>query len=822
MDAHGQEAARVHQFQRAGVGEKKCSGSCNSYTSSGSSSNNGGSASAAVGASFSILRPQQGDLQTIRNLDTACATLTSLSRSKRNLLKFEDTTASGPLRLLDAVHSDSDMSSLATAHYRKCRAVSPTASVDTATNARPVSENGVVYGSTVHLPRQKGKTQGPSPSKKSKRLGMQADFEMHRGNGGGAPLKRRSSWSRLNSAVKWLRPSNKSRNEDFTRLFGSEVPDSAVVVDDYSCALQRDILAHGRLYVTQEHFCFYANIFGWETFLVLACKDILAIAREKTAHVIPNAIKITARCEQPSPSPQNGELRGTPGVKHYFFTSFVSRETSFQVLMKVWQNVLIGSHMTPQHLRSYVCRQWGHKSDVDEAGSPFRRAISASAVSSNGTYMPGDGGSEALTRSLTSVDLMGVEHDDSHADSHADSPPSGSASEDDQENGNDDEGKDIPDGEWQEEECGCKSHLGKVYLDKIVKTKPSTLFKTLFTPTTFICDFYKERLVFAVDMEKWTTKEPSEDSDGGQYRTVSYKMPLNIPMGPKFASTTEKQHMLAQSIVPKVYIVQTDVTSSGVPMGNVFSTCVRACITRAKEPGTSRLVVTAGVIFQKSLLSMMKRVIEREALAGMTKHYTAMSAAIDKHFQQTPTTSPTHQHLTLPDAKGTNSGTSGESSDVTPESGSHVDLNEDTLSDSPGYLLLPQVVSLRTLSMIIAVAVVLCLAVLSWHHFGWSLGAVFSRAEEDDDPTVVCQPLSDSTPPQSSRPKVSALEWIELLRFQHALYQEDQEHWRDMLQITSTTLVNVSNLLQKLLVKQAMAAHAQSNVSDHAMYNVTS
>jgi len=36
---------------------------------------------------------------------------------------------------------------------------------------------------------------------------------------------------------------------------------------DYSCALQRDILVHGRLYVSQNWLCFYANIFGWETFV---------------------------------------------------------------------------------------------------------------------------------------------------------------------------------------------------------------------------------------------------------------------------------------------------------------------------------------------------------------------------------------------------------------------------------------------------------------------------------------------------------------------------------------------------------------------------
>lgn len=36
-------------------------------------------------------------------------------------------------------------------------------------------------------------------------------------------------------------------------------------IPDYSCALQKDILVHGRMYVTENWICFYANIFRWET-----------------------------------------------------------------------------------------------------------------------------------------------------------------------------------------------------------------------------------------------------------------------------------------------------------------------------------------------------------------------------------------------------------------------------------------------------------------------------------------------------------------------------------------------------------------------------
>lgn len=42
----------------------------------------------------------------------------------------------------------------------------------------------------------------------------------------------------------------------------SELPASYT---DYSCALQRDILLQGRLYLSENWICFYSNIFRWET-----------------------------------------------------------------------------------------------------------------------------------------------------------------------------------------------------------------------------------------------------------------------------------------------------------------------------------------------------------------------------------------------------------------------------------------------------------------------------------------------------------------------------------------------------------------------------
>ncbi|KIJ30529.1 hypothetical protein M422DRAFT_267970, partial [Sphaerobolus stellatus SS14] len=57
--------------------------------------------------------------------------------------------------------------------------------------------------------------------------------------------------------------SNK-RTADFHAMFPT-IPEADYLIDDYGCALQRDILLQGRLYISENHVCFHANIFGWTT-----------------------------------------------------------------------------------------------------------------------------------------------------------------------------------------------------------------------------------------------------------------------------------------------------------------------------------------------------------------------------------------------------------------------------------------------------------------------------------------------------------------------------------------------------------------------------
>ncbi|XP_078368781.1 uncharacterized protein LOC144652584 isoform X2 [Oculina patagonica] len=114
--------------------------------------------------------------------------------------------------------------------------------------------------------------------------------------------------------------STRTPYEEFHRLFKS-VPMDQFPINDFSCALSREILLQGRIYIAQGWFCFYSNIFGWETQVTIDCTKIQSITREKTAYVVPNAILIC-----------------TDEEKH-FFSSFLSRETVYKLLLQVWDEI---------------------------------------------------------------------------------------------------------------------------------------------------------------------------------------------------------------------------------------------------------------------------------------------------------------------------------------------------------------------------------------------------------------------------------------------------------------------------------------------------
>lgn len=109
------------------------------------------------------------------------------------------------------------------------------------------------------------------------------------------------------------------RQSEFLKFFKNEIPENEPLIADFSCALVRDILVQGRLFLTPNYCCFHSNILRWETSAVIPFTDITSISKEKTIKIIPNAISVV--CHQ----------------NKYIFTSFTARDRALHIFTKFWR-----------------------------------------------------------------------------------------------------------------------------------------------------------------------------------------------------------------------------------------------------------------------------------------------------------------------------------------------------------------------------------------------------------------------------------------------------------------------------------------------------
>jgi hypothetical protein len=95
-------------------------------------------------------------------------------------------------------------------------------------------------------------------------------------------------------------------------LFGW--PASERVIRDFSCAVEKSIMLHGRMYVSRHFVAFESPLF-YGTKLVIPVADILSVCEANQAIVFPNAIKIFVRPQSaPTPSSSSSSSSSLPSA----------------------------------------------------------------------------------------------------------------------------------------------------------------------------------------------------------------------------------------------------------------------------------------------------------------------------------------------------------------------------------------------------------------------------------------------------------------------------------------------------------------------------
>ncbi|KAJ3263308.1 hypothetical protein HDU77_010920 [Chytriomyces hyalinus] len=115
-------------------------------------------------------------------------------------------------------------------------------------------------------------------------------------------------------------PAPKKRNQEWHDLFPN-IDAEEVLLDEWSCAWQREVLIQGRMYLSSSHLCFNANIFGWSHSVTLDFNDIISIEKKSIGGFIPNSIEIST----------------IVGQQHYF-ASFLQRDNAYDAITRQWGN----------------------------------------------------------------------------------------------------------------------------------------------------------------------------------------------------------------------------------------------------------------------------------------------------------------------------------------------------------------------------------------------------------------------------------------------------------------------------------------------------
>ncbi|KAK2880626.1 hypothetical protein Q8A73_023324 [Channa argus] len=106
-------------------------------------------------------------------------------------------------------------------------------------------------------------------------------------------------------------------NSQYHKLFPT-VPKEEILMKVYSCALLRDILLQGRLYISRNWLCFYANLFGKDIKVCIPVVSVRLVKKHKTAGLVPNGLAITMDTGQ-----------------KYVFVSLLSRDSVYDVLRRI-------------------------------------------------------------------------------------------------------------------------------------------------------------------------------------------------------------------------------------------------------------------------------------------------------------------------------------------------------------------------------------------------------------------------------------------------------------------------------------------------------
>ncbi|KTB04843.1 GRAM domain-containing protein YSP2 [Nakaseomyces glabratus] len=173
--------------------------------------------------------------------------------------------------------------------------------------------------------------------------------------------------------------SSEKKNIEFHNIFkdAGVTPQERLILD-HSCALSRDILLQGRMYISDQHIGFNSNILGFVSTVFIPFKEIVQIEKKTTAGIFPNGIVIDTLHSK------------------YIFASFISRDATFNLITDVWNQIILG-------------RRYSDDTDQSDYSSRLNDLSDSNSLYNQLKDIDDDGGDDAALSDIDSTDMTSSE-----------------------------------------------------------------------------------------------------------------------------------------------------------------------------------------------------------------------------------------------------------------------------------------------------------------------------------------------------------------------------------------------------------------------------
>ncbi|KAF8850672.1 hypothetical protein BDZ45DRAFT_186337 [Acephala macrosclerotiorum] len=403
---------------------------------------------------------------------------------------------------------------------------------------------------------------------------------------------------------------SKKRNRDFHQLFRS-VPDDDYLIEDYSCALQREILAHGRLYVSEGHLCFSSNIFGWVTTLVMSFDEIVSVEKRSTALVFKNGLMIS-----------------TLHAKN-IFASFTSRDSTYDLIVGIWK---LGHPSLRSSLNGIRIEETGggDKTEKDD-GVPIPGSQSGSESDSEGEegdeiYDEDEDGEDGMSFSQAEGSVAGSDIAEKVVSRKPSAAvvPNGTTTEKGQPDGPTSPAGDFP-GPTTHAPTDCadqETHYAKVIGDDVIAAPLGKVWSLMFGPASVT--WMRNWLTVEQKCLELTMEDKRPLGLDNKVRNYTYIKPLNGAIGPKQTKCICVETLDSLDF-EKAISVTISTQTPDVPSGNVFSVKTKYCMSWA-EGNNTRLQMNCGIEWTGK--SWLKGPIEKGANDGQVQYAKDIVASL--------------------------------------------------------------------------------------------------------------------------------------------------------------------------------------------------